>query len=167
MRDFKIKYELERVNVFFTLALGGAFLLIDFAVWCAVGSPVYVLRFISGRVSVLPLWLFGLLDITAFTFLGCSLGGALTAKGSCGVDRYRGAFYFIIGVTLFYLHHIFFFVYCAFLVSFFMSAFIFFLLVVAVINFFRVSRVASLSAVLGGLWSLYILIFSMLVFFNA
>lgn len=167
MRNYRIKCEIDRVNIFFALALGGVFLLIDFAVWCAVGSPAYMLRFVSGRVSVLPLWVFGLLDFLAFTLFGAALGCALSAKGGCGVDRYRGAFYFIIGVTLFYLHHIFFFVYGAFLMSFLVAALIFSLLVIAIVNFSRVSSVSSLCAVLGGVWSVYILIFSGLVFFRA
>ena len=165
MFGHKIRCELERLNLLPMLLLGGVFLLIDFAVWCASSSPLYVLHLASDKMAVLPTWLFGLLDLLSFTLYGLALGAVLGSKCGCEVERYRGAFYFIIAVTLAYLHHIILFSYLSFFVAMLISAIVVFFIFVATANFFRVSKAGAILAVLGGLWSVYIFLFSILLFF--
>lgn len=162
----KIRYELGQINIGVATAVAAIFIFVDFAVWCAVGSPVYVLRFISGRVPVLPLWLFGLLDFLSFALLGFGLGAVLGSRWITNeVAKYRGSFYFIIGVTLICLHHAFFFSSVTFFVALLTAVLMCFFLTVAVCNFSRVSRLAMLTSLLGALWSFYLLIINLVSFF--
>ena len=162
----KIRYELGQINIGVATAMAAIFIFVDFAVWCAVGSPVYLLRFISGFVPVLPLCLFGLFDFISFALLGFALGTALGIRSVASeVAKYRGAFYFIIGVTLLCLHHAFFFSRFAFFVALLTSAIMCFFLVVAVVNFARVSGIAVFAAAIGLLWGIYVLILNFISFF--
>ena len=162
----KIRCELGQVNIGVATAVAAIFIFVDFAVWCAVGSPVYILRFISGCVPVLPLWLFGLLDFISFALLGCGLGAVLGSRCVANeVAKYRGSFYFVIGVTLICLHHAFFFCSVAFFVALLTAVLMCFFLTVAVVNFSCVSRLAMLASSLGALWSVYLLVINLVSFF--
>lgn len=162
----RFKLELRNVNIVCATAVSALFILINFCVWCAVGSPVYILRFVAAQVAVLPLWLFGLLDFVAFAALGFALGAALGVRCSAQeVSKYRGAFYFIMGVTLAFLHHAVFFagarMFGALLLSALSCAFV----GIGTVNFCRVSRVAALLSAVGALWVLYIFVVNLLTFF--
>lgn len=162
----KIRYELGQINIGVATTVAAVFIFVDFAVWCAVGSPLYVLHFISTSVPVLPLWLFGLFDFISFALLGVALGAVLGSR--CGiyeVAKYRGAFYFIIGVTLVCLHHAFFFSSFTFFVALLTSVLMCFFLAVALVNFLRVSKLATFAAIGGLLWSLYLLVLNFVCFF--
>ena len=160
-----LKYELRRLNIVSVMFVAILLLFINIVVWCSVGSPVYTLHFVSSRVPTLPLWLYGLLDFLSFTLLGISLGAALGEKCPASeVDKYRGGFYFVIGVTLAYLHHAFFFSCHLFFISFICAVLQCVFLVVAVVNFYKVSRISTISLILGGIWSSYLLFFSLVCF---
>lgn len=162
----KIKYEFGQINIGVATVMAAVFIFVDFGVWCAVGSPVYVLRFVSGSVPVLPLWIFGLFDFISFALLGFALGAVLGNRCAVSeVAKYRGAFYFIIGVTLVCLHHAFFFSHFALFVALLTSVLMCFFLVVAVVNFARVSGLAVFAAAVGLLWSIYILVLNFISFF--
>ena len=162
----KIRYELGQINIGIATAVAAIFIFVDFAVWCAVGSPVYVLRFVSESVPVLPLWLFGLLDFISFVLLGFALGAVLGSRCVTNeISKYRGAFYFVIGVTLICLHHAFFFSSVSFFVALLTAVLMCFFLTVAVVNFSRVSKLATLASSLGSLWSGYLLIINFVSFF--
>ena len=158
----KLKYDIYNVSLGFATVVALACIFIRFCVWCAVGNQIIVLNFLSGKIAVLPTFLFGLLDFLAFAFMGFSLGAALSA--SCTVtevSKYRGAFYFVIGLTLACVHHLLFFK----LISFFAAAIVavlqFACALMASVNFYRVSSVAFVASVAGDLWLLYILIFTL------
>lgn len=162
----KIRYEFGQINIGIATAVAALFIFVDFAVWCAVGSPVYVLRFISGSVPVLPLWLFGLLDFISFALFGFALGAMLGNRCAANeVAKYRGAFYFIIGVTLVCLHHAFFFSNATFFVALLTSVLMCFFVTVAIVNFVRASKPAALAASVGALWSVYLLVLNLVSFF--
>ena len=162
----KIRYELGQINMGIATAMATIFIFVDFAVWSAVGSPVYILRFISGRIPVLPLWAFGLLDFVSFALLGFALGTALGSRCVANeVAKYRGAFYFVIGVTLNCLHHVLFFSNAAFFIALLVALLMCFFLTVGVVNFSCVSGLSMLASCLGVLWSFYLMIINLLCFF--
>ena len=165
MIGYKIRCEIEKINLVFVAILAFLFLAVDFAVWCVSASPLYLLRTVVDKLPVLPLWLFGLFDLLAFTLFGAALGTALSNKQRCEVEKYRGAFYFIIGVVLAYLHHVILFSFLGFFLSALISMAVCFFILIASVNFARVSKVAMLFSALGGAWSIYIFLFSIFVFF--
>ena len=162
----RLKFEFRNLNVFLATLTAGIFIFIDFSVWCAIGSPVYVLRFISGYLSTLPLWLFGLCDFISCTLLGFSLGALLASSCSVyDVDKYRGSFYFIIGAALMFLHHVFFFSGARFFISMLVSILECTFFGIALINFAKASKLAFFISLLGVLWRVYLLIFNITTFF--
>ena len=165
MIGYKIRCELEKINVVFVTALAFLFLAVDFTVWCLSASPIYLLRTVADKLPVLPLWLFGLFDLLAFTLFGAALGAALSNKQRFEVEKYRGAFYFIIGVVLAYLHHVILFSYLCFFLSALVSGTVCFFIFIASINFARVSKATMFFSVLGEIWSIYVFLFSLFVFF--
>ena len=161
-----LKREIKSLNVVFAAVVAALLLLIDFAVWSAVGSPIYILRFISAYVKVFPLWLFGLLDFLSFSLLGFALGAVLGAGNpSCDVYKYRGAFFFVIGLVLAYLHHVTFFCAGRFFISLIIVIIQCFFGVLAALNFSKVSGVATVVFVLGGIWWIYLLLVNIFSFF--
>ena len=163
MKNFK--YELQRLNMASVMFAAILLLFVNVAVWCVVGSPVYTLHFISARVPVLPLWLYGLLDFFSFALLGVSLGGVLGEKCQpLELYKYRGGFYFVIGVTLAYLHHAFFFSCHLFFISFLLAVLQCCCFVIAIANFCEISNVSMISLALGSMWSLYLMLFSLVCF---
>lgn len=162
----RLKFEFRNLNVFFATLTAGIFIFVNFSVWCAVGSPVYVLRFLSSYLPVLPLWFFGLCDFISCTLLGFSLGAILaTPCPVYDVYKYRGAFYFVIGATLMFLHHVFFFCGVRFFAAMLVSILQCLFLSIALINFTRVSKLNFVIAALGVLWSFYLLVFNIITFF--
>ena len=161
-----LKLEFRNLNVVFATVVAAIFIFVDFFVWCAAGSPMYVLRFVSVYVPVLPLWVFGLFDFLSFAVLGFSLGAVLGMSCSAyDVYKYRGAFYFIMGVTLAFVHHILLLVGAKFFVAIFIGVLRCFFISVAIVNFYRVSKISAVLSAVGSVWSFYILIFNLLVFF--
>lgn len=162
----KLKYEIRNFNIFVATAVALIFILVDFAVWCAVSSPIYTLRFISSSVPTLPLWLFGLFDFISYALKGFSLGAVLTVVCRLyDVYRYRGAFYFVIGVTMAFLHHAFFFSEAKFFTALLIALLQCLFLFIAVINFYKVSKWISVVAALGTVWSVYLLVLNVMTFF--
>lgn len=162
----KLKYEFRNLNVLIATAVAAIFIFVDFSVWCATGSPIYVLRFISCYVQTLPLWIFGFLDFISCALLGFSLGAVLSTSCTVyDVHKYRGAFYFILGATLAFLHHFFFFSGARFFAALLVVMLQCLFLSIAVINFYRVSKLVTLIAALGALWSFYLLALNVMTFF--
>lgn len=160
-----LKYEFRRLNIIGVTSVAVSLVFINFIVWCSVGSPIYTLHFVSSRVPALPLWLYGLFDFLSFALFGISLGAVLSEKcQSFEVYKYRGGFYFIIGITLAYLYHAFFFSCHLFFISFLTVILQCFLFGIAAVNFFNVSKISVLSLCLGALWSFYLLFFSVFCF---
>ena len=162
----RLKCEFRDLNVLMATAVAAIFIFVDFSVWCALGSPIYILRFVSCYVPTLPLWVFGLLDFISYALLGFSLGAILST--SCpvyDVHKYRGAFYFAVGVTLAFLHHVFFFSGAGFFAALFIVLLQCLFLSIALINFYRVSKLASIIAALGVLWSFYLFVLNFMTFF--
>ncbi len=157
----KLEYEIRNTNAGLATVVALACLTLNFSVWCAVKSPVIVLSFLSCKISVLPTWLFGLFDFLSFASLGFSLGAALgTACSASEVSKYRGAFYFVIGITLACAYHLFFFKLSSFLLSFLCAVLQCVCLFVATANFYKVSAISFFASVIGTLWSVYLLFFS-------
>ena len=162
----KLKYEFRNLNVAAATAISVIFLFVNFSVWCAVGNTAYVFRFISSYVKTMPLWLFGLFDFISSVLLGFALGGGLTEKApNCQICKYRGAFYFIIGVVCGFLHHGFFFLGARFLAAMLMSLLQCLFLMIAYVNFCRVSTAVSIILAFGFLWRFYLFVLSILTFF--
>ena len=162
----RLKFELRTLNVFFATAVAAVFILVDFAVWCAIGSPIYVLKFISSSFPSIPVWLFGLLDFLTFALWGFSLGAVLSNDcHSYDVHKYRGAFYFIIGVAMLFAHHVIFFVYVRFFVASIVSLVALAFVTVGILNFYNVSKISFVTAIAGGIWCLYIFLFSLAALF--
>lgn len=163
----RIRIEIRNVNLFLAAAMSLIFIIVDFAVWCAIGSPLFVLHFISDRVPVPPLWIFGLCDFLCFALLGLALGALLgNAFPARDVPKYRGAFYFTVGIVFNVVHHFLFFGGGRFLVALPLCLLSCFFLVIAVVDFFKVSSIASISALLGISWVLYLALLNLLTFFR-
>ena len=134
------------------------FLLTGFSVWCALGSPLWVLRLIGNRTPAPPLWIFGLLEFLAFTALGFSLGVAFGSRCfSTEVAKYKGGFYHIVGATLVFLHRLFFFKGISFFVASLTLLAGIVCLVTALLNFAKVSKISAVILALPSLWNLYLL----------
>ena len=162
----RIKLEIRNSNIVFATVIAVIFILADFAVWCIAGSPVFALRFISVRVPVLPLWIFGLCDFLCFASLGLSIGFALGNKcPSIETEKYRGAFYFSVGVALAVIHHFIFFMavslFAALPVIILSCAF----LLGAIINFYKVSFLPAALSSVAFLWLFYLFWLNLLAFF--
>ena len=163
-----LKYEFYCINTLLATIIGIFFLLVNFSVWCAVGSPMFTIRFLSSGLPMLPLWLYGLFDFLSFGALGFSLGADLFSRCSVNeVARYRGAFFFVLSLVLSFLHHLFFFTMTSFFVSFLIGVISVALLVLAIIDFSHVSRIAFVFAIIGTLWKLYVCLLSIAAFFIA
>ena len=161
----KLKYELQRINMAAVMFVAILLVFVNVTVWCVVGSPVYTLHFISARVPVLPLWLYGLLDFFSFALLGVSLGTVLGEKcQTFELYKYRGGFYFVIGATLAYLHHAFFFSCHLFFISFLIAVLQCCCFAVAIVNFSKISKISVVSLALGSVWGLYLTLFSLVCF---
>ena len=161
-----LKCEIKNLNIIFATAVAVLLLLVDVAVWSAVGSPILILRFISAYVKVVPLWLFGLLDFLSFALLGFALGSILgTTCCVYEVFKYRGAFFFVIGLTLAFVHHITFFSAGMFLVSLLVVIVQCFFLTLSVVNFYKVSVISTVILIVGSVWWLYLLIINLFSFF--
>ena len=162
----RLKLEVRSLNAVYATAVSAIMIFIDFCVWCAIGSPAYILKFISSSLKVPPLWLFGLLDLLSFAVLGFSLGAVLgTLCSAYDVPKYRGAFFFVIGVTLAFLHHVIFFGFARFFFSLVVSVLSCAFLAAAVVDFFHVSKLSGVISVIGVLWRFYILILDVMTFF--
>ncbi len=147
--------------------VGILFLVINFSVWCSVGSPLFVIRLLSSKLFTLPLWLYGLFDFLSFGILGFSLGADLGAYHSVNdIARYRGAFFFVLGTVLAFLHHLFFFTMTSFFMAFVLSVIGITFFVLAIIDFRQVSRIAFVLAIVGSLWRAYLCFLSVAAFFT-
>ena len=162
----KLKYEFRNLNVAAATVISVIFLFVNFSVWCAVENTAYVFHFISSCVKTLPLWLFGLFDFISSVLLGFALGGALAETAPIShIYKYKGAFYFVIGVVCGFLHHGFFFLGARFLSAMLVSFLQCVFLAIAYVNFCRVSSVVSIILALGFLWRVYLFVFSTITFF--
>ena len=164
----KVKYELYCINPALAVAVGILLVVVNFSIWCAVGSPIFVIRYLSSKIFTFPLWLYGLFDFLSFGMLGFSLGADLL--GVCRVNevaRYRGAFFFILGIVFSYLHHLFFFPMSSFFMALILGIIAVAFLIFAIMDLRRVSKIASLFAMIGSLWRLYVCIFSIAALFLA
>ena len=161
-----LKCEMRKLNIIFATVVAGLLLFINVAVWSAVGSPIFILRFISAYVKALPLWLFGLFDFLSFALLGFALGAILgTQCRTYEVFKYRGAFFFVIGLTLAFVHHVTFFGAGMFLVSLLVIIIQCCFLALSAINFYKVSVISTVVLLVGGIWWLYLLIINLFSFF--
>lgn len=162
----KVKYELYCINSALAVIVGILLVVVNFSVWCAVGSPIFVIRFLSSKLFTFPLWLYGLFDFLSFGLLGFSLGADLGV--SCRVNdvaRYRGAFFFILGIVISYLHHLFFFSMSSFFMAFLLGIIAVTFLIFAITDLRQVSKIAFFIAIIGSVWRLYVCIFSIAAFF--
>lgn len=163
----RLKFDTNNINFGLALTLAIACFLIKFSVWCSVGNHAVVLNFLSVKFSVLPMWLFALFDFLSFSILGFSLGADLSVNcASKEVSKYRGAFYFVIALTLICLSHLFLFKSLAFFLSLLMTIFALVCLFAAILDFYYVSSIAFLSVIIGALWNVYLVVFSALAAFS-
>lgn len=161
-----LRAELRRICI--GAAIATAILLV--AVWLVVlfmiGSPRMLLRLISGRVAIFPPWLFILLIFAFYAVCGFCIGAVLFfRRRSDETAKYRGAFFFSIAVAASYLWYALFFGARFFLPAALLSAVAVTGLVVAAVNFRRVSPLAAIGLFSATAWGVYCLVISVLCFF--
>lgn len=167
----KIKKRFFRCGLYHINAVGmivGASLLalIQIILWCTIGAPIGMFYHLRGLLPLLPRWLYMLLDLLVHACLGASLGAVLCDRRYfCEIQKYRGAFYFLLAIIAGYLYYGFFFGIGFFLVSFVLAAMELFALLIATLNFFRVIKISALFSVIGSLWAIYRLFLSFVSFF--
>ena len=164
----RLKLEIRNSDLIFATVIAALFIFADFAVWCVAGSPMFVLRFISARVPVLPLWILGLCDFLCFALLGFSLGIALGNKcTSRETEKYKGAFYFVISVVLLILHHFLFFMTASFFAALIAIVLACAFLLAATFSFSKVSPLPTVLSIIAFLWLAYLFSLNLLSFFWA
>ena len=141
-------------------------MLIQVILWCTVGAPIGMFYHLRGSIPLLPRWLYMLLDLLIHGCLGASLGMVLCDRRYyCEIQKYRGAFYFLLAIVAGYLYYGFYFGIGFFLVSFVLAVMETFALVIAMLNFFHVLKISALLSGIGCLWALYRLFLSFFSFF--
>lgn len=132
-----------------------------------VGSPRRLLWWISARIPVIPSWLLLLLLLLHFVVCGFSIGMALgcNCRGK-DVFRYRGAFFFAVGLPLFYLWYAFLFGAHVFLLAVLSCLVATACFIISAINFCRVCRTAAMGLWGTVLMGCYLTVFSILCFFS-
>jgi len=159
--------ELYRMNATGAIVLASTLAGIQVLLWCVVGAPVGIFYLLRGALPLLPRWLYMLLDLLIHACLGASLGMVLfDRRYTCEIQKYRGAFYFLLAIVVGYLYYTFFFGIGFFLVSFVLAAMEFFGILVAMLNFARVNRLSALFLFVGGLWAFYRFFLSFFAFFG-
>ena len=132
-----------------------------------VGSPRLFLWMIASRVAVCPSWLLMLLLSVLFLISGFSIGLVLGNRGR-GMDafKYRGAFFFVIGVTLCYLWYALFFEARLLLIASLLALIGIVCFAVSAVNFRCVFRLASVGMWISFVIGCYLSFFSFLCFFS-
>jgi hypothetical protein len=135
--------------------------------WCVIGIPLGIFHFLRGAVPLMPRWLYMLLDLAIHALLGMAIGAALcNRKYACEIQKYRGAFYFLLAILFGYLYYAFFFGISFFLVSFVLAIMELMGLLVASLNFLHVTKSSALFSFVGCLWALYRVFLAFFAFFG-
>ncbi len=159
--------EVYRINAVGVIVLASTLAAIQLLLWCVVGAPIGIFYLLRGALPLLPRWLYMLLDLLIHACLGASLGMVLWDRRYVyEVQKYRGAFYFLLAIVAGYLYYAFFFGISFFLVSFVLAAMECFGLLVAMLNFMRVNRLSAVFLFAGCLWAFYRFFLSFFAFFG-
>ena len=136
------------------------------AVCFAVGVPLSVFHYFRGHTPLMARWLYLLADLCSHAVLGAAIGIALcNRRYAFELQKYRGAFYFVLAIVFGYLFNAFFFGMGFFLVAFVLAAMEVFGLVVAMLNFCRFNRFCSFLIFCGCIWGLYRMMLAFFCFF--
>ena len=140
---------------------------IQILLWFVIGAPIGLFHFLRGAAPLFPRWLYLLFDLAAHALLGVAIGAALCERRyHCEVQKYRGAFYFLLAILFGYLYYAFFFGISFFLVAFVLSVMELLALLMAMLNFSRVVKLSAFFSGLGCLWALYRAFLSFTAFFS-
>lgn len=140
---------------------------IQILLWFVIGVPMGLFHCLRGMISLLPRWLYLLFDLAVHALLGVAIGAALCERRHhCEVQKYRGAFYFLLAILFGYLYYAFFFGVGFFLVAFVLSAMELLALLIAMLNFSRVVKISAVLSGLGCLWAFYRVFLSFTAFFS-
>lgn len=148
----------DACHINFTGMIVGAsiFVLIQVLLFFVVGLPVGSFHYFRGFLPLLPRWMYVLLGLLTRAILGAALGAVLCDRRyACEIQKYRGAFYFLLATIAGYLCYVFFFGVGFFLVSFVLAAMELFGLLIAMLNFSRVIKLSAVFSALGCLWAIY------------
>ncbi|MBO4980148.1 MAG: hypothetical protein J6D16_07055 [Clostridia bacterium] len=132
-----------------------------------IGIPLGIFHFLRGVVPLMPRWLYMLLDLVVHALLGVAIGAVLcNRRYAYKIQKYRGAFYFLLAILFGYLYYVFFFGISFFLVSFVLAVMELMGLFVAALNFMHVTKLSALFSFVGCLWALYRVFLTFFVFFG-
>ena len=158
--------EHNKVNGGAALAVGIFFAVFFLIVLFMVGTPRGLLFAASHRVQALPSWLFLLVCLFFYFACGLSLGCVLFQKGGAWeVPKYRGAFFFCIGIAASYLWYAVTFGARFFFLALLLSAFSTVFLALSALNFRRAFCASFWGMAVSVLWQIYLTVFTVLLFF--
>ncbi len=166
----KLRHRL--LNCFSSLHRGGAvfgailLLSVWLIVYLIVGSPVALLHYLGRQLTMPPPWLFFLCSCGFYAGMGALAGGILFGCRKVDeVAKYRGAFFFSIGMTAGYLWYALFFGARLFLASLIMAALWSAAVLLSIVNFCRTVRQLRLPLWLSGIYAAWCFFLSVMCFF--
>ena len=140
---------------------------IQIILWCIVGIPIGMFHFLRGTIPLFPRWLYMLSELAVHILLGSAIGAVLCERRyPCEVQKYRGAFYFLLAIVFGYLYYAFFFGISFFLVAFVLAVLELLALTIAMLNFLHVVKLSAFFSALGCFWVLYRVFLSFSAFFG-
>ena len=168
-------HKIKRRSMFFRhcqintagMIVGASVLVAVWIVVClVVGVPLSVFHYFRGNTLLLPRWLYLLADLLSHAVLGAAIGIALChRRWAFEVQKYRGAFYFVLAIVFGYLFHAFFFGVGFFLVAFVLTAMELLGLVIAMFHFYHFNRLCAFLTFWGCAWACYRMLLSFFCFF--
>ena len=149
------------------MIVGASVLVLVWLIIClGVGVPLSAFYHLRGITPLLPRWLYLLSDLLSRAALGAAIGIVLCQRRyAFEIQKYRGAFYFVLAVVFGYLFHAFFFGFGFFLVAFVLTAMEVFCLTVALLNFRYLNLLSSFLIFLVCIWGIYRMLLSFFCFF--
>ena len=165
IRNKSWRRELCHVHAVGGIVFAATLAVIQILLWCVVGAPIGIFYLLRGVLPLLPRWLYMLCDLLIHACLGAAFGMVLLdRRGVFEVQKYRGAFYFLLAILMGYLYYAFFFGISFFLVSVVLAGLEFFGILVAALNFTRINRLSVFLLFIGLLWAFYRFFFPSLPF---
>lgn len=144
----------------------GVLAIFKLLVLCSVGAPVVVRHYFAEYLP--PLWIYGVLGLLDMLLCGYAIGFVLGAgRGSrLGEGRYRGAFYFVVGVVLGYVRHLLMFGKLMLIPALIAGIASVFCLFICAIEFFRAGRSPFISMLFSLMFGIYNTVLVIVVIFS-